>query len=322
MGASAEDKSGDAFLELMIGKYAAVGLLAASFATGAYGQTPVQVDNTLSTAKPGDPETPEANPARPTVTNPAHIPPVGYVQLEQGFVEAHATPGLASQTGLSQTTKLAVHPRLMFQFVSQPVVGSRFGPDSAVQTGDLIIGAQVLLTNESGLLPTVALGYNRRVRSGSATDLDIGAFLQSGLLLVSGDFGKFHYDANVILAEQTQDAVRRAQYGQSFSVSHQLVSSKFEIITELWHFTQPFVTSTTNAAPSMHSNAAGLLIAGSYSVRPNIVLDAGFDHGLTATSTQWQGFGGMTFLVPHRLWPHRGPVRAEKARPKHHHHRR
>jgi hypothetical protein len=104
VGASAEDKSGDAFLELMTGKYAAVASLAASFALGAFGQTQVQVDNTLSTEKSGNPETPEANPARPTVTNPAHIPPVGYVQLEQGFVEAHGSPGLASQTGLSQTT--------------------------------------------------------------------------------------------------------------------------------------------------------------------------------------------------------------------------
>jgi hypothetical protein len=46
----------------------------------------------------------------------------------------------------------------------------------------------------------------------------------------------------------------------------------------------------------------GNLWAISYAVRKNLVLDAGFDHGLTGSSTQWEGFGGFTYLLPHRLW--------------------
>jgi len=33
------------------------------------------------------------------------------------------------------------------------------------------------------------------------------------------------------------------------------------------------------------------------------VVDAGFDHGLTNTSTHWEEFIGFTYLLPHRLWP-------------------
>ena len=40
----------------------------------------------------------------------------------------------------------------------------------------------------------------------------------------------------------------------------------------------------------------------SYSVRRNLVVDAGFNRGLTSTSTQWEGFAGFTYLLPHRLW--------------------
>lgn len=55
--------------------------------------------------------------------------------------------------------------------------------------------------------------------------------------------------------------------------------------------------------------AAGILWALGYSLRPNLVLDAGLDHGLTATSTHWQGLAGFTYLAPQRLWPHREAVR-------------
>jgi hypothetical protein len=61
---------------------------------------------------------------------------------------------------------------------------------------------------------------------------------------------------------------------------------------ELWHFTQPLTSK----------NAVGNLWAISYPVRDNLVLDAGFDHGLTSSSTQWEGFLGFTYLLPHRLW--------------------
>jgi hypothetical protein len=51
------------------------------------------------------------------------------------------------------------------------------------------------------------------------------------------------------------------------------------------------------------------LWAVSYPVRKNLVLDAGFDHGLTSSSTHWQRFAGFTYLLPHRLW---GPTTQNK----------
>jgi hypothetical protein len=104
------------------------------------------------------------------------------------------------------------------------------------------------------------------------------------------DVGGFHYDGNLIVTEQTQGGVRRAQLGQTLSVSHPL--KKFTISGELWHFSQPY----------LRSNAVGNLWALSRSVRENLVLDAGFDRGLTTTSTHWEVFVGFTYLLPHRLW--------------------
>ena len=36
--------------------------------------------------------------------------------------------------------------------------------------------------------------------------------------------------------------------------------------------------------------------------RNNLVFDAGFNRGLTKSSTRWEAFVGFTYLLPHRLW--------------------
>jgi hypothetical protein len=97
------------------------------------------------------------------------------------------------------------------------------------------------------------------------------------------------------VTEQQDDKtkVRRAQFAQTLSISHPI--GKFTASGELWHFTQPLT----------HSYAVGNLWCASYSVRRNLVVDAGFDHGLTSTSTQWEGFAGFTYLLPRRLWHQR-----------------
>jgi hypothetical protein len=269
--------------------------------------------STESTSKPDDAQVPEANPARPTISNPATIPPVGYIQLEQGFLQAGSSPsGLSRQFSVVQTTRLSLHPRLMVDFASQPFAVSRTAvspgsPETAqVDTGDLDLGVQGIFIKEKGPRPTVAVGYQYRVRSGSAPDLDIGGFTQSAVVLVSGDLGGFHYDSNFVVSEQADGGIRRAQYGQALSVSHALFGEKLQgklgISGEIWHFTQPLVDTTRTGASSERSNAVGTLWALGYTVRPNLVLDGGFDRGLTASSTAWEGFAGFTYLIPHRLW--------------------
>jgi hypothetical protein len=272
----------------------------------------VQIDNAESSGKPDDVQVPEAYPGRPTISNPAHIPPVGHLQFEQGFLQANESPSaLSGQFSLAQTLRLSVHPRLMLQFASQPLAVSAQPPDSGgpasreTDPGDLGVGVQALAFRGRGFAPAVAFAYQRRVRGGTAPDIDIGGFSQSAILLVSGDIGAFHYDSNYIVSEQG-DTVRRAQFGQTLSVTHALfpvlLHGNLTLSGELWHFTQPLVATTRDGRASPRSNAVGNLWALAYTLRPNLVLDAGFDRGLTSTSTAWEGFSGFTYLLPHRLW--------------------
>jgi len=243
------------------------------------------------------------------------------LQFEQGVLFATAGPGgVAQQVALVQATKLAVHPRLMLQLLSEPFAATRQMPGTADAAstrdpGDLVFGVQGLLAKGGGAVPTVAVAYNRRLRAGSSADLDIGSYAQSGTLLVSGNAGKFHYDSNFGVTEQVASqagadlaptTLRRAQYLQSISLSHDLLplgpGKKIQITGELWHATQPLVDATVSRRSNPRSNAVGALAAFGYAMRPNLVVDAGFDHGLTSTSTEWEGFAGFTYLLPHRLW--------------------
>ncbi len=233
---------------------------------------------------------PEANPARPTVSNPATLTPIGYLQFENGLLRAKTSPEFSTRLGVGQVTKLTFLPRLQMFVNSEPLVHSRTGAKKQDRPGEIFAGVQGVLFAGSGAHPTISASYIRRLYVSPAPELDIGTFRQSAIILVSGDLSGFHFDANGIVSEQAEEAVRRAQYGQTLSISRHF--SKLTISGEIWHFTQPF----------LKSNAVGNLWAVSYSVRRNLVLDAGFDHGLTDTSTRWEAFVGFTYLLPRRLW--------------------
>lgn len=164
----------------------------------------------------------------------------------------------------------------------EPLAISQSKDQTAVHEGEVFAGAQSVLFVGDESRPTVSISYLRRIHASVAPELDVGTFRQSTSILLSEDL--------LILAEQVQGAVRRAQFGQALSISHSL--GKFTISGEVWHFSQPFEKG----------NTVGNLWAVSYSLRKNLVADGGLDHGLTNTSTRWEAFVGFTYLLPHRLW--------------------
>ena len=241
-------------------------------------------------AQSGSPSTPNAAPARPTVSTPATLTPVGYLQFENGGFYAQDSPEFSRRLSFQQATRLTVHPRLELILESEPVVGSEIAGQHAVQIGDISAGAQVVALQGSDSRPTVSVSYFRSIYLGPAPDIDIGSAKQSALILVSDDLGGFHFDANGIANEQQQGVVRRAQWGQTLSISHPL--KKFTFTGEIWHFSQPLT----------HGNTTGTLWAISYSLRGNLVFDAAVNRGLNATSTRWEALFGFTYLLPKRLW--------------------
>jgi hypothetical protein len=238
-------------------------------------------------------EAPAANPGRPTVSTPATLTPVGYFQFETGYLGAWHSPGLSSQSSMNEVVKFTVAPRLELLVGYGPFAHSRFGSQSSNGKGGVALGLQGVLHRGEGARPTIALSYFRSVYGGETPDLDIGSSRNSVLVLGSADVKGFHYDTNFIFNEVTDTAARRAQFGQTLSVSHG-IGGKFGLSGEIWHFTQPF----------LRGNAVGNLWALNYNARKNLVFDGGFNRGLTSTSTRWEVFAGFTYLLPHKVRLH------------------
>lgn len=258
-----------------------------------------------SAAQTGPVADPEANPGRPTVSTPATLPPVGYLQFENGALFADASTEFSRRFGVSQITKLSVLPRLEVFLQLEPLVASQPPSKDAtsVHTGEVFAGLQGVVFQGHDATPTVSVSYTRRLYASPAPELDLGTFRQSASFLVSDDLHGFHIDANGIVTEQIEGEVHRAQFGQTLSISRAI--RRFTISGEIWHFSQPFE----------RGNAVGNLWALSYAVRKNLVLDAGFDHGFTRPSTQWETFLGFTYLLPHRLWPEHSKPRTRSTDP-------
>jgi hypothetical protein len=241
------------------------------------------------------PTAPEANPARPTVSTPATLTPAGYLQFENGALFAAHSPEFSRRLGIEQVTKLSIDERVEFLALFEPFTHSTGAAVSGNRPGEVFAGMQAVILPGEGERPTVSGQYLRRLYASPAPELDLGTFVQSATILLSDDLGGFHFDVNALLMEQQDDTTkaRRLQFAQTLSVSHPI--GKFTVSGEMWHFAQPLT----------NSYAVGNLWCASYPVRPNLVIDAGFDHGFTSTSTQWEGFAGFTYLLPHRLWRQR-----------------
>lgn len=234
---------------------------------------------------------PDANPGRPTVSTPATLTPVGYLQFETGVLGATFSPEFSTRYGFNEVIKLSVAPRLEFFSSLEPAVHFTAGGNTANGMGEVFLGAQAVIIPGEGDKPTVAMSYSRRAYDGNAPELDLGSPRNSLLLLVSGDVKGFHYDANAAFNEIVQGKKHRLQLGQTLSISHPL-AGRFGVSGEIWRFTQPL----------LKSYALGNLWAFSYTPQKNLVFDAGFEKGLTGTSTRWEAFVGFTYLLPHRLW--------------------
>jgi hypothetical protein len=242
---------------------------------------------------------PEANPARPTVSTPATLTPAGYLQFENGGLYAANSPEFSRRLGINQVTKLSVDRRLQFLALFEPFTHSTGAAVSGNRPGEVFAGVQaVILPGNNSERPTISAQYLGRLYASPAPELDLGTFVQSATILLSEDLGSFHVDMNGLVMEQQDDTskLRRAQFAQTFSLSHSI--GRFTVSGEVWHFAQPL----------NHGYAVGNLWSASYPVRKNLVIDTGFDHGFTGTSTHWEGFAGFTYLLPHRLWRQRNSV--------------
>src|SRR6266481_8224393 len=84
--------------------------LSLAVALAASGQQQPETSSTSSHTLQSD--DPVANPGRPTVSTPATLTPVGYIQFETGFLGATHSPAFSSQSNLNEVMKFSLSRRI------------------------------------------------------------------------------------------------------------------------------------------------------------------------------------------------------------------
>jgi hypothetical protein len=244
-----------------------------------------------------------ANPNRPTVANPADITQYGVLELEYGWDQFWPGVGVqqASSGGLLKFGLLCdVELRWnTTSFLSQSDASGKHR-----SFGDNWLGPQVRVYRQTKRVPSLAFGYAIKIPSASTEDaLGSGQVDHSFTMLASKDIAKFHFDFNL-----TQFLIGRP--GPSgFDKNQQLNLAFSHGIHGGFQFTGEFYgdTALNRSAPGFASS----LLALTYTVIPRLVIDGGFEAGLTSGGPHRHAFAGATWaianLYPGGRKPHHSP---------------
>src|SRR5450432_4607076 len=103
--------------------------------------------------------TQEANPGRPTISTPATLTPVGYLQFESGVLVAEHSGEFANRTGINEVIKFAPAKRLQLLVSAEPFASSDLGDHRSKDAGGVALGFQTVLFSGEGRKPTISASY-------------------------------------------------------------------------------------------------------------------------------------------------------------------
>jgi hypothetical protein len=241
-----------------------------------------------STAFADDEERPDATPYRPTVTTPAALSAPHWLEGEFGglFVHDAGADDPTRRTSVPYALKYAFSEDWGVRVQGEGLVHVR--ADGFHQTG--FGDTQIIVKRRFAIDDAQAFG------------LEVGALyptarpaLQSGSGkpdysvngIYSADALGFHADANVIGTRlgAREEGTSRWQTLGALAVSHPLM--------DRWQIAGEFA-ATRQSGASTQTQFLGAL---SYSLRRDIVLDAGAIRGLNHATPAWQAFAGMTVVL-------------------------
>jgi hypothetical protein len=96
----------------------------------------------------------------PTVSTPATLTPVGYLQFETGFLPAYHSPEFSSRYSLNEVVKLSVAPRLQLLTLAEPIVHFTADRTTANRVGDIFLGSQGVVYHGEGPQRRKSVGWS------------------------------------------------------------------------------------------------------------------------------------------------------------------
>lgn len=232
---------------------------------------------------------PEATPYRPTVSTPAQLSAPHWLEGEFGGLQTRNgryDDGLDRRSSVPCSFKYAFSEDWGVRIDGEAVVHTRdaqgnretsFGDTDVVAKRRFAVDAVSAFGLEAGVsAPTARKGLG----SGSGKP----DYFANGIY--SGDFDEWHTDVNFVGTRLgARDSGARYRQQGAVALSHPLL--------DRW-------TAAVEVSGTREHGAAStsqLLVAFSYAIRPDIVVDIGTAHGLNRASTTWQAFSGVTVVI-------------------------
>ncbi|MFY9559100.1 MAG: transporter [Terriglobales bacterium] len=230
-----------------------------------------------------------ANPNRPTVANPADITQYGVLELEYGW-DRFWPEETVRQTSLGGLLKFGLLCDVELRWNTTSFLSQTDGSGTHRGFGDNWIGPQFRIYRQTKRIPTLAFAYAVKIPSASSQDgLGSGRVDHALTFLASKDILHTHFDFNV-----THFGLGR-QSAQGFDHNDQLNLAFSHAIRGPLQFTGEFYGETrlNQATPGF----ASTLWALTYTVHPRLVIDGGFEAGLTSGGPHRHAFFGATYSI-------------------------
>jgi hypothetical protein len=235
-----------------------------------------------------------ANPNRPTVADPADITQYGVLELEYGWDRYWPEAGVR-QNSFGGLLKFAALCDVELRWETTSYLWRTDASGTHRTFGDNWLGPQIRFYRQTERVPSLAFRYEVKIPSASTTDgLGTGRADHAFTLLASKDVAGIHFDFNV-----SQFLIGRSE-GGGFDKSQGVNLAFSRPIHGPLLFTAEFYGDTR-----LNRNTPGFvssLWALTYAVTPRLVVDAGYEIGLTSGGPHRHVFVGATYAIAN-LYP-------------------
>jgi hypothetical protein len=235
-----------------------------------------------------------ANPNRPTVSNPAHVTQYGVLELEYGWDRMWPEEGI-HQTSIGGLLKFGMLCDIELRWNSNSFLTQTDARGTARTFGDNWLGTEVRFHRQTTRLPTMAFSYAFKIPSASTENgLGTGRVDHSFTLGASENIAHFNFDFNL-----TQFLVGRPT-ASGFDENQLMALAFSHAIRGGLQFAGEFYgeTQLNQTIPGFGSSLWAL----TYAVVPRLVIDGGFEAGLTSGGPHRHAFVGVTYSIAN-LYP-------------------
>ncbi len=235
-----------------------------------------------------------ANPNRPTVANPADITQYGVLELEYGWDRVWPQEGV-HQTSLGGLLKFGLLCDIELRWTTTSFLSQTDATGTHQGFGDNWIGPQIRFYKQTKRVPTLAFAYATKIPSAPSEDgLGTGRVDHAFTFLASKDIANFHFDFNVtrfLIGRENVPGFDQPAFDQN----NQLNLAFSRAIRGPLQFTGEFYGNSqlNRETPSFVSSLWAL----TYTVTPRLVIDGGFEAGLTSNGPHRHAFAGFTYSI-------------------------